>query len=59
MAATLAHEIRTDRGHPLRDSALKGRAVKDGDKMLCDSMIHEDRPRHGADHESSDFVNPA
>lgn len=42
MAATLAHEIKNPiAGIRSGIQLLKGRAVKDGDKMLCDSMIHE------------------
>ena len=42
MAATLAHEIKNPiAGIRSGIQLLKGRTVKDGDKMLCDSMIHE------------------
>ncbi len=42
MAATLAHEIKNPiAGIRSGIQLLKGRAAKDGDKMLCDSMIHE------------------
>lgn len=42
MAATLAHEIKNPiAGIRSGIQLLKGRAIKDGDKMLCDSMIHE------------------
>ena len=42
MAATLAHEIKNPiAGIRSGIQLLKGRASKDGDKMLCDSMIHE------------------
>lgn len=42
MAATLAHEIKNPiAGIRSGIQLFKGRAVKDGDKMLCDSMIHE------------------
>ena len=42
MAATLAHEIKNPiAGIRSGIQLLKGRAAKDGDRMLCDSMIHE------------------
>ena len=38
----LAHEIKNPiAGIRSGIQLLKGRTVKDGDKMLCDSMIHE------------------
>ena len=42
MSATLAHEIKNPiAGIRSGIQLLKGRAEKEGDKMLCDSMIHE------------------
>lgn len=42
MSATLAHEIKNPiAGIRSGIQLLKGRAVKDGDKMLCDSMMKE------------------
>lgn len=42
MSATLAHEIKNPiAGIRSGIQLLKGRAVKDGDKMLCESMLHE------------------
>lgn len=42
MSATLAHEIKNPiAGIRSGIQLLLGRAVKDGDKMLCESMIHE------------------
>lgn len=42
MSATLAHEIKNPiAGIRSGIQLLKGRAAKEGDKMLCDSMIHE------------------
>ena len=42
MSATLAHEIKNPiAGIRSGIQLLKGRAEKEGDQMLCDSMIHE------------------